>query len=358
MQLLELSDFAIPPLLVHLDPPIAHPSPLPCIDHEEVYRQYDFTTENRNLGQFLQAAADAGLFINLRIGPFVCAEWSYGGLPMWLRTGMKFRTNDTAWEHEMETFVTYIAKYVEPYLARNGGPIILGPTPSSLTSTPSPHTGLQSHPRCRSAPLPVAQIENEYDNMEGNDPGNKEYVQWCGALTQKLAIGIPWVMCSSHDAPSYVISTCNGHCSHPPCPAWNPSPASSTAALTSCSCASLYAVRRLLLRWLDRRAREGSSRSAEHVDGERWLHDPPSPAPLTRLILFPDISPLPAPVSQWSGWFYAWGEPKPSRPAQDLAFAVARWFARGGGHMNYYVCPTIHSLFILRPPLLSLVSLC
>ena len=44
---------------------------------------------------------------------------------MWLRTGMAFRTNDTAWEHEMETFVSYIVKYVEPYLARNGGPIIL-----------------------------------------------------------------------------------------------------------------------------------------------------------------------------------------------------------------------------------------
>ena len=148
--------------------------------HEPEYRQYDFTTENRNLGQFLQAAADAGLFINLRIGPFVCAEWTFGGLPVWLRNGMHFRTNDTRWEYEMDTFVTYILRYVEPWLARNGGPIIL------------------------------AQIENEYDNMEGDDAGNKEYVEWCGALTQKADIGIPWVMCSSHDAPSFIINTCNG----------------------------------------------------------------------------------------------------------------------------------------------------
>ena len=148
--------------------------------HEAEYRQYDFTTENRNLGQFLQAASDAGLFVNLRIGPFVCAEWTFGGLPVWLRNGMHFRTNDTQWEYEMETFVTYLLRYVEPFLARNGGPIIL------------------------------AQIENEYDNMEGDDAGNKEYVQWCGALTQKLDIGIPWVMCSSHDAPQFIINTCNG----------------------------------------------------------------------------------------------------------------------------------------------------
>ena len=38
----------------------------------------------RNLSKFLQDAADAGLFVNLRIGPYVCAEWNYGGLPVWL----------------------------------------------------------------------------------------------------------------------------------------------------------------------------------------------------------------------------------------------------------------------------------
>ena len=133
-----LSPFLPTPLCI-ASLPLTPPFPRCCFvaDHEAVYRQYDFTTENRNLGQFLQAAADAGLFINLRIGPFVCAEWSYGGLPMWLRTGMKFRTNDTAWEHEMETFVSYITKYVEPWLARNGGPIILAQ--SAMVHTTSPH---------------------------------------------------------------------------------------------------------------------------------------------------------------------------------------------------------------------------
>ena len=33
-----------------------------------------------NLTLFLQKAAEAGLFVNLRIGPFVCAEWSWGEL--------------------------------------------------------------------------------------------------------------------------------------------------------------------------------------------------------------------------------------------------------------------------------------
>ena len=112
--------------------------------------------------------------------------------------------------------------------------------------------------------------------MEGNDEGNKAYVQWCGQLTQRLDIGIPWVMCSSHDAPSYIISTCNGFY----CDSW--------------------------------------------LDGHRASR-PDQPGMWTE---------------NWTGWFYSWGQPKPSRPAADVAFAVTRWFARGGGHMNYYMSAT------------------
>jgi beta-galactosidase GanA len=45
--------------------------------HEEQPGSYNFSG-SRNISQFLSAAATAGLFVNLRIGPFVCAEWNYG----------------------------------------------------------------------------------------------------------------------------------------------------------------------------------------------------------------------------------------------------------------------------------------
>jgi len=212
--------------------------------HEADYRQYDFKTENRNLAQFIQTAADKGLFINLRIGPFVCAEWTLGGIPQWVRElDIPFRTNNTVWENEMEVISRYVYKYVEPFLAKNGGPIIL------------------------------IQLENEYDNMEGNDAGNKEYLQWVGGLTQRIDSSVTWIMCSSHDAPSYVINTCNGFY----CDAW-----------------------------IDQHQKN-----------------------------FPNQPPMW--TEDWSGWFYAWGEAKPTRPAEDLAFAVARWIARGGAHHNYYM---------------------
>ena len=51
--------------------------------HEQKQGVLDFTGR-ANISRFLEDAADAGLFVNLRIGPYVCAEWNYGGLPVWL----------------------------------------------------------------------------------------------------------------------------------------------------------------------------------------------------------------------------------------------------------------------------------
>jgi beta-galactosidase len=58
---------------------------------------------------------------------FHYTEWNLGGLPLWLKyiEGMEPRTSSTQWEQYMQSFVTLIADMIEPYLARNGGPVIL-----------------------------------------------------------------------------------------------------------------------------------------------------------------------------------------------------------------------------------------
>jgi hypothetical protein len=143
--------------------------------HEQKQGVLDFSGR-ANLSKFLQDAADAGLFVNLRIGPYVCAEWNYGGLPVWLNQvpDIAFRSSNPAWEAAMKKFILEIVDYSTPYLAKNGGPIIL------------------------------AQIENEYN---GND---QAYVDWCGSLvTNELAsTQIPWIMCNGKSANS-TIETCN-----------------------------------------------------------------------------------------------------------------------------------------------------
>jgi hypothetical protein len=39
----------------------------------------------------------------------------------------------------------------------------------------------------------------------------------------------------------------------------------------------------------------------------------------------------------WPGWFQTWGQAVPHRPAVDVAFAVARWYGKGGTYLNYYM---------------------
>jgi len=54
-------------------------------NRNSLYERHRFNFADRgNLTLFMQKAAAAGLFVNLRIGPYVCAEWTYGGLPAWL----------------------------------------------------------------------------------------------------------------------------------------------------------------------------------------------------------------------------------------------------------------------------------
>ena len=44
-----------------------------------ILRIFQFDFEGRkDLVRFVKAVAKAGLYVHLRIGPYVCAEWNYG----------------------------------------------------------------------------------------------------------------------------------------------------------------------------------------------------------------------------------------------------------------------------------------
>ena len=51
--------------------------------HEPAPGRWDFSGRN-DLRAYLEAAADEGLYLVLRPGPYVCAEVDFGGLPAWL----------------------------------------------------------------------------------------------------------------------------------------------------------------------------------------------------------------------------------------------------------------------------------
>ncbi|KAK6128023.1 hypothetical protein DH2020_038226 [Rehmannia glutinosa] len=221
--------------------------------HEPEPGKYYF--EGRyDLVKFIKLVHQAGLYVNLRIGPYACAEWNFGGFPVWLKyvPGISFRTNNGPFKAAMQKFTTKIVNMMkaEKLYETQGGPIIL------------------------------SQIENEYGPMEYElgAPG-RAYADWAAKMAVDLGTGVPWIMCKQDDAPDPIINTCNGfYCDYfSPNKAYKP---------------------------------------------KMW-------------------------TEAWTGWFTEFGGAVPYRPAEDLAFSVAKFIQKGGSFINYYM---VFALGLKREP--------
>ncbi|XP_019051572.1 PREDICTED: beta-galactosidase 16 isoform X2 [Nelumbo nucifera] len=152
--------------------------------HEPQPGQYYFQGRY-DLVRFIKEIQARGLYVTLRIGPFIEAEWTYGGLPFWLHDipGIVYRSDNEPFKYYMQNFTTKIVELMksEKLYASQGGPIIL------------------------------SQIENEYRNVERafHEKG-PPYVLWAAKMAVGLQTGVPWVMCKQDDAPDPVINSCNG----------------------------------------------------------------------------------------------------------------------------------------------------
>ncbi|GAB4853797.1 Beta-galactosidase 1 [Ancistrocladus abbreviatus] len=151
--------------------------------HEPSPGKYYF--EGRyDLVKFIKLVQEAGLYIHLRIGPYVCAEWNFGGFPVWLKyvPGIEFRTDNGPFKEKMQGFTQMIVNMMksQKLFESQGGPIIM------------------------------SQIENEFGPVEWDigAPG-KAYTKWAARMAVGLQPGVPWVMCKQDDAPDPVINTCN-----------------------------------------------------------------------------------------------------------------------------------------------------
>lgn len=81
-----------------------------------------------NVEQFVQIAAEEGLYVLLRPGPYICAEIENGGLPYWLATkypNIKVRTSDEDYLREVEKWYGKLMPQFEKHLYGNGGNIIM-----------------------------------------------------------------------------------------------------------------------------------------------------------------------------------------------------------------------------------------
>lgn len=77
----------------------------------------------QQLGRFLDAVREAGLWAIVRPGPYICAEWENGGLPHWL-TG-KLRTRDEEYLGQVRHWFHHLLHEIVPRQIDRGGPVLM-----------------------------------------------------------------------------------------------------------------------------------------------------------------------------------------------------------------------------------------
>ncbi|MEV4333573.1 beta-galactosidase family protein [Streptomyces sp. NPDC049597] len=79
-----------------------------------------------DLPRFIDLAAAEGLYVLLRPGPYICAEWEGGGLPSWLlaQPDIELRSRDPRFLAATDDYLTRLMTPLRSRLATNGGPIL------------------------------------------------------------------------------------------------------------------------------------------------------------------------------------------------------------------------------------------
>ena len=126
--------------------------------HEPYRGEWDATGWN-DLGAFLDAVAAEGMCAIVRPGPYICAEWHNGGLPVWLTNtpGIGLRRSEPQYLAAVTNYLEKVYEIVAPRQIDNGGNVIL------------------------------VQIENEY-GAYGSDT---EYLEELVRVTEAAGITVP-----------------------------------------------------------------------------------------------------------------------------------------------------------------------
>ncbi|WP_455672191.1 beta-galactosidase [Phocaeicola sp.] len=94
--------------------------------HEPEPGEWDFTGD-KNLAEYIKIAGEEDMMVILRPGPYVCAEWEFGGYPWWLQNveGMEIRRDNEAFLKHTKLYIDRLYKEVGNLQCSKGGPIIM-----------------------------------------------------------------------------------------------------------------------------------------------------------------------------------------------------------------------------------------
>ena len=94
--------------------------------HEEISGEYDFSGI-LDISKFIETAKKHDLMVIVRPGPYICAEWEFGGLPWWIQTdeNIEIRCRNTEYITRFDLYLDRLLNEVRPHLCTNGGNVIM-----------------------------------------------------------------------------------------------------------------------------------------------------------------------------------------------------------------------------------------
>ncbi|MBK8611013.1 MAG: beta-galactosidase [Chitinophagaceae bacterium] len=143
--------------------------------HETSEGKFDFETGNHNIKAFVQICQEENMWVMFRPGPYVCAEWDFGGLPAYLLKipDIRIRCMDPRYMAAASRYIEALAKEIVSLQCTKGGPIVM------------------------------LQIENEYGSF-GND---KEYLETVRNIWINNGINVPFY--TADGATDYMLEAGN-----------------------------------------------------------------------------------------------------------------------------------------------------
>ena len=150
--------------------------------HEPQEGQWDFEAD-RDVRSFIVQAGELGLYVILRPGPYICAEWDFGGFPSWLaaKGGIAYRTANASYMHYFDKYLGQLLPRLADLQVTQGGNIVL--------------------------------IQNENEYPYTTTPDRLNYCQFISQLFRRAGFDIPIITCNLFTEPRIpeTIECCNNY---------------------------------------------------------------------------------------------------------------------------------------------------
>ena len=143
---------------------------IPWNFHEASEGKWYFSGDH-HVVEFIQQAGDMGLFVIVRPGPYICAEWDFGGLPAWLTTkpNIQFRNNSAVYTHYYDKYLRQVLPRIVPLQVSQGGNVIA--------------------------------IANENEYFMTTQPDRQEYLDFITQSYRRAGIDVPILTCNGLTQP-------------------------------------------------------------------------------------------------------------------------------------------------------------